>query len=117
MNSLLHRRHFLSQATTGLSSIALASLLEQQQLLADAGPIRPNIDPERPFASRDGHHPAAAKNVLVICCAGACSQIDTFDYKPELVKRHGQPMPGAESLVTFQGEHRRQGCRRSACHL
>src|SRR5690606_23885723 len=27
----------------------------------------------------------------------------TFDFKPELIRRHGQPMPGAESLVTFQG--------------
>ncbi|MGZ0175129.1 MAG: DUF1501 domain-containing protein [Planctomycetales bacterium] len=104
MTPFLNRRHFLSHAATGLSSIALASLLDQQELLADPGPIRPHIDPARPFASRDSHHPAAAKNVLVIFCAGACSQIDTFDYKPELIKRHGQPLPGAESLVTSQGE-------------
>jgi hypothetical protein len=38
----------------------------------------------------------------MVFCAGACSQIDTFDYKPELVARAGQPMPGGE-LVTFQG--------------
>jgi hypothetical protein len=30
--------------------------------------------------------------------------VDTFDYKPELVKRHDTPMPGADGLVTFQGE-------------
>ena len=30
-------------------------------------------------------------------------QLDTFDYKPELIKRNGQPMPGAEGLKTFQG--------------
>jgi hypothetical protein len=105
MNQLLNRRNFLSQATTGLSGIALASLLQQQDLLAASpGPIRPKIDPERPFASRAPHHPAAAKNVLVIFCAGACSQIDTFDYKPELIKRHGQAMPGADTLLTFQGK-------------
>ena len=104
MDPFFDRRQFLSQAATGLGGIALASLLNRRPLLGDGGPIRPNIDPTRPFAGRDGHHPAAAKNVLVIFCAGACSQIDTFDYKPELVKRHGQPMPGAESLVTFQGE-------------
>ena len=28
----------------------------------------------------------------------------TFDYKPELIRRHGQPMPGQEKLITFQGE-------------
>ena len=42
--------------------------------------------------------------MLVIFCSGACSQLDTFDYKPELIRRHGQPMPGSEKLITFQGE-------------
>ena len=32
------------------------------------------------------------------------SQIDTFDHKPELIRRHGQSLPGAGSLVTFQGK-------------
>ncbi|MGI9441614.1 MAG: DUF1501 domain-containing protein, partial [Rubripirellula sp.] len=105
MNSLLNRRHFLSQTTSGLSSIALASLLQEQSLLAESSePIRPQIDPKQPFAARQPHHEPAAKNVLVIFCSGACSQVDTFDYKPELIKRHGKPMPGAEELVTFQGQ-------------
>ncbi|WP_182870198.1 DUF1501 domain-containing protein [Stieleria mannarensis] len=103
MKPAFDRRQFLSQTASGLGSIALASLL-QQNLAADAAPIRPKIDPARPFAARATHHPPAAKNVLVIFCSGACSQIDTFDYKPELVKRHGQPMPGADNLVTFQGQ-------------
>ena len=104
MHTLLDRRRFLSQATTGLSSIALASLLHQQKLLADPPtPLRPEIDARRPFAARDPHHRAAAKNVLVIFCSGACSQLDTFDYKPELIRQHGKPLPGAEKLLTFQG--------------
>ena len=104
MNPIFSRRNFLSHTAGGLSSIALTSLLQQQHLLADdAQPIRPQIDPARPFASRGTHHAAAAKNVLVIFCSGACSQVDTFDFKPELIKRHGQPLPGAEELVTFQG--------------
>ncbi|MEO2019234.1 MAG: DUF1501 domain-containing protein, partial [Fuerstiella sp.] len=45
-----------------------------------------------------------AKNVVVIFCSGACSHIDTFDYKPELIQRHGQAMPGADGLLTFQGQ-------------
>lgn len=105
MPSSTNRRRFLLDTASGLGGIALASLLDQQGLLAESpSPLRPNIDPARPFAARSPHHAAAAKNVLVIFCAGACSQIDTFDYKPELVKRHGQPMPGAEDLVTFQGQ-------------
>ncbi|HQW30496.1 MAG TPA: DUF1501 domain-containing protein, partial [Verrucomicrobiales bacterium] len=105
MNTFLNRRNFLGHTVRGLGGIALASLLQEEKLLASVGaPIRPDIHPGRPFASRYGHHPAAAKNVLVIFCAGACSQIDTFDYKPELIKRHGQPLPGGEKIVTFQGE-------------
>jgi hypothetical protein len=33
------------------------------------------------------------------------SHLDTWDYKPELEKRHGMPLPGVEKLVTFQGEN------------
>lgn len=105
MTHLLNRRNFLANTTTGLSSIALASILQDQQLLATpTEPIRPKIDPSKPFASRSPHHPAAAKRVLVIFCSGACSQLDTFDYKPELVRQHGKPLPGAEDLLTFQGK-------------
>ncbi|MEQ1841191.1 MAG: DUF1501 domain-containing protein, partial [Verrucomicrobiales bacterium] len=106
MNTFLNRRNFLGHTARGLGGIALASLLQDEKLLASAsgGPIRPDIHPGQPFAARHGHHPAKAKNVLVIFCAGACSQIDTFDYKPELIKRHGQPMPGADKIITFQGE-------------
>ncbi|MCA9177384.1 MAG: DUF1501 domain-containing protein [Planctomycetales bacterium] len=103
---MLHRRQLLLNTACGLGGIALTALLQQQGLLAEepGGPVRPEIDPGRPFAARPPHFPPRAKNVLMIFCSGACSQIDTFDYKPELVKRHGQPMPGAEGLVTFQGK-------------
>ncbi len=107
MNSrshLLDRRRFLSETSLGLSGVALTSLLQSDSLLASSTPIQPRIDPAAPFAPRDSHFKAKAKNVLVIFCSGACSQVDTFDYKPELIKRHGQPMPGAEGLKTFQGE-------------
>lgn len=104
MNPLLDRRHFLSHTGRGLSGIALASLLQRDGLLAANTPLRPDINPARPFAPRGSHFPARAKNVLVIFCSGAVSHVDTFDYKPELVKRHGEPMPGADDLLTFQGE-------------
>ncbi|MDB4676697.1 DUF1501 domain-containing protein [bacterium] len=100
-----HRRAFLSETFAGLSGVALASLLQREgAFAADYSSGKPVIDPSRPFASRSTHHRPAAENVLVIFCSGACSQIDTFDYKPELIKRHGQAMPGADELLTFQGE-------------
>ncbi|MDP6036033.1 MAG: DUF1501 domain-containing protein, partial [Verrucomicrobiota bacterium] len=103
MNPLLNRRQFLRHTGQGLGGIALASLLQNEGLLAAEGPFRPRIDVGKPFAPRNPHFKAKANKVLVIFCSGACSQIDTFDYKAQLVKRHGQPMPGADGLVTFQG--------------
>ena len=103
--ALLDRRAFLAHAGTGLGGIALAALLAEQGLLAaGAPPIRPAIDPAAPLAPRPPHHPAKAKRVLTIFCSGGVSHLDTFDYKPELVKRDGRPLPGG-NLVTFQGEN------------
>jgi len=84
---LTDRRTFLGDLATGVGGIALSSLL------AEAA-----IEPQKP------HFEPKAKRVLHIFCTGAVSHLDTWDYKPELIKRNGQPMPG-EKLVTFQGEN------------
>ncbi len=94
----LLRRDLFSQTVSGLTGVALASLLKQERALGD----KVTFDPSMPHAPRQGHHAAKAKNVLVIFCAGACSQLETYDYKPELIKRDGQPMTGGPA-VTFQG--------------
>jgi hypothetical protein len=108
LHPLLNRRRFLSDAGTGLGAIALTAMLGRQGLLGSnvsgKEALRPEIDPGRPYAPRKPHFAPKAKNVLVIFCSGACSQLDTFDYKPELIRRHGQPMPGVDKLITFQGE-------------
>ena len=105
---LLNRRRFLADAGLGLGAIALTQLLGEQGLLAASvsgrEPLRPSIEPGHPYAPRPAHFTARAKNVLLIFCSGACSHLDTFDYKPELIRRDGQPMPGSEKLITFQGE-------------
>ena len=101
--NLLDRRRFLGDSATMLGSAALASLLSGDGLLADGGPISPAINPGHPHASRPAHFPPRARQVLMIFCSGAISPLDTFEYKPELVKRHGQPLPG-KKLITFQGE-------------
>src|SRR5882762_1940487 len=102
---LLNRRDFLRFGGTGLSGIALLSLLAEQKLLGAGPPIRPEWAPEHPSSPRQPHFTPKAKNVLVIFCSGACSHLETWDYKPELIKRHGQPMPGLDKLITFQGEN------------
>ncbi|WP_153556264.1 DUF1501 domain-containing protein [Roseimaritima sediminicola] len=97
-SQLLDRRRFLTESATALGSIALLELLNQQQSLGASV----QVDPEKPFAARSGHYGGKAKNVIVVFCAGAVSQLETWDYKPELIRLDGKPMPGGPA-VTFQG--------------
>ena len=101
---LLDRRHFLGKTVSGLGAMAFLDLLNRDQLLGAPLPLRPAIDPARPYAPRKPHFAPKAKRVVMVYCSGALSHVDTFDYKPALYKYHDQPMPGGGSLVTFQGE-------------
>jgi hypothetical protein len=78
------RRDFLWHSGGGLGGIALTWLLGADRLLAD--PPKP-----RPEFNGGLHHPAKVKRVVQLFMNGGVSQPDTFDYKPELEKRHGQP--------------------------
>ncbi|WP_254512415.1 DUF1501 domain-containing protein [Anatilimnocola floriformis] len=98
---IIDRRRFLQQGSLG--SLALSLLLAGQQPGRAADPIKPQYSPEKPHAPRKPHFKPAAEQVLVIFCSGALSHIDSWDYKPELIKRHDQPLPGGDGLVTFQG--------------
>ena len=97
--SFLDRRQFLTGSATSLGAIALASLLGRDRLLAGESVA---VDPARPFAPRGTHHAAKARNVVMIFCAGAVSQLETWDYKPALIPLDGKPLAGGPS-VTFQG--------------
>ena len=107
---LLDRRSFIGNAGLSASSLGLAALLQQENLLGSdtaptvsgKAPLRPNIDPNQPYASRTSHFGMPAKQVLVIYCPGAVSHVDTFDYKPALEKLDGQKPPGLPA-VTFEG--------------
>jgi len=102
---MLTRRSFLTNTYDGLRGIALASLLAESGLLANDGSSRPKIDLSKPYAARSPLFEPKAKSVLMIFCAGALSQVDTFDYKPELIRYDGKPLPGNEKLTSFQGEN------------
>jgi hypothetical protein len=84
------RRDFLNQLAGGLSGVALGQMLASDLRAADAHPI---------------HHAAKAKRVLQIFCPGAASHVDLWDYRPELEKHHGKPMPGGAAEVSFQGKN------------
>ena len=86
------RREFLQQATLGFGTVALAYLLEQQSgRAAAATPGAPGGLDLRP---RPGHFPAWAHSVIMLMQVGGPSQIDLFDPKPELSRRHGQEYRG-----------------------
>ena len=106
-HQILRRRDLLRDAVQGLRGIAVASLLGKAGLsfAAEKSPYRPEIRLEAPLGRRAAPMAARASRVLMIFCSGAVSHVDTFDYKPELIKRNGQPLPGVEKLVTFQGEN------------
>lgn len=72
----ISRRDFLWRAGGGLGGIALSHLLAEENALAAALPTSP-------------HHAPRAKRVIQLFMNGGVSQMDTFDYKPELFKQHG----------------------------
>ena len=100
---LLARRDFLAHLGSGLGGVALVSLLAEQGFAAERKPWRPDIRRESPLSARPPHVAPRARRVLHIFCSGACSHLDTWDYKPALLKHHGQPLPGGKDIVTFQG--------------
>jgi hypothetical protein len=100
---LLDRRSFLAHLGDGLGGVALLGLLAEQGLAAASKPWRPHMLPQSPLAARPAHFAPKAKRIVHIFCSGACSHLDTWDYKPELIARDGQPLPGGDKLVTFQG--------------
>src|SRR5262249_37478282 len=88
------RRHFLCQTGGGFGGIALAHLLGVHDLLA--APAQP-----RPEFNGGLHHKAKAKRVIQLFMNGGASQMDTFDYKPGLEKKHGQKVDfGIKAAVT-----------------
>ncbi len=101
---LLNRRDFMRNTGFALGGLGLADLLSAEDPVNFSGKssIRPDIDPGNPYAPRPPHFVPAAKQVLVIYCPGAVSHVDTFDYKPQLEKLHGQKPPNIPA-VTFEG--------------
>lgn len=80
------RRHFLKQCSTGLGGVALASLLGPQSVLGHS-PMQ-NIGPDvLP------HFFPKAKRVIYLHMAGAPSQLEMFDYKPQLEALHDLDCP------------------------
>ncbi len=85
------RRRFLHQMGAGFGAVAWSALgrLEAQA----AGKPAVELDPLNPFAARPPHFAPRAKSVIFLFMVGGPSHVDTFDYKPELQKLNGKPVP------------------------
>jgi len=93
----IDRRELFSWAKNGLGSIALTSLLMRDRSAYAA--VVPG-EADDPFP----HHAAKAKRVIHVVLCGGLSQVDTFDYKPELETFHGKPLGGDEKPDVFFGK-------------
>src|SRR5437016_172470 len=82
------RRQFLWEMGAGFTGVALTALLEQDGFF---GRHAFAATPENnPLAPRQAHFPGKAKACIFLFMYGGPSQMDMFDYKPELQKRDGQ---------------------------
>ena len=87
----LTRRQLLQQATIGIGSMGLASIMSSEGLLAATGQVSGYAT--SPLAPKQPHFPAKAKHLIHLFMNGGPSQVDTFDPKPELTRLHGQELP------------------------
>ena len=83
------RRHFLSKCSTGLGAMWLSTLAGK--VWGASGPLVK--DAANPFAPAMPHFAPKAKRVIYLHMAGAPSQHELFDYKPELARLDGKECP------------------------
>jgi hypothetical protein len=92
-----NRRAFLSQLGGGFGALALSDLLARTTFSAD-------LPKPRPEFYGGLHHRAKARRIIQLFMNGGASQIDTFDYKPELARLHGQMLGPKEKPEGFTAE-------------
>ena len=86
------RRHLLQTAGGGFGLLALNAMLARTGLASTGS---------NPLAARQPHFTPRAKSVIWLFMNGGPSHVDTWDYKPELQKRNGQPLPGFDPKTGF----------------
>lgn len=96
---LYTRRDFLRRTGSGCGLLALASLLNDHGLLTHTA--RAGNLPANPLLPHPSHFPSAAKSVIWLFMNGGQSQVDTWDYKPELDKRDGKELEGFDKKTGF----------------
>ena len=103
MNSIFSRRQMLQTLSSGFGYLAFSSM-------ASAAAARVRDDkPANPLAPKDPHFAAKAKRVIFLCMRGGPSHLDTFDYKPELIKNHGKTGSFRGSLLKSPWDFKQHG--------
>ncbi len=92
----LSRRQMLRLAGDGFGACALAAMLQTEFATAN-GPAKNETRVTGP------HHAPTARAVIQIFCPGGLSHVDTWDYRPELERVHGQPFDAELGKQTFAG--------------
>jgi hypothetical protein len=92
----ISRREMLQRAGGGLGWLALGSMLNGTGITPALAANAFN-----PLAPRNPHFRPRAKSVIWIFANGGPSQVDTFDYKPGLVKRDGTKLDGFDNKTGF----------------
>lgn len=93
------RRAMLRDGACGFGMLALAGLFDRNL----AGASNVTVDASSPLAVREPHFVPRAKRVIFLFMHGGPSSVDTFDYKPYLVKNDGKPLP-IERPLAFDDE-------------
>jgi hypothetical protein len=86
----MSRRHFLRESAVGLGAVAFGMMGACSKPADRPAVVSAPVDPMLP---RSPHFPGRAKRVIYLHMAGAPSQLEMFDYKPELKKLHNQLCP------------------------
>lgn len=86
------RRHFLKESAMGLGALAMGSLLGSCGS-RQSGVTPVAFDPAHPLLPKPPQFAGKAKSIIYLHMAGAPSQLELFDYKPELMKMDGQDCP------------------------
>src|SRR5712692_5485203 len=91
----ISRRAILRNACCGFGTLGLTGLLSQLGAAAE---------PANPLAPKSPHFQPRAKRVIFLFMHGGPSSIDTFDFKPRLIKDDGKPLPFKRPLTFAEGQ-------------
>ena len=97
------RREFVWEMGAGFAGLALSSALANDGFYAKHAIGADKRRGGQPLAPRPAHFPAKAKSCIFLLMNGAPSQVDTFDYKPELERHAGKSLPADKKYINSGG--------------